>query len=497
MNKDNLKIEIVRSEIVASIDYEKTIFELNNQIDILSSQADQFDYYVAIASGVVCAMLDILWVGEFGLKRGREITSEQVQGVVKKVANMFGCNTDDITEAVRFLEEKFPLAADGNTPDFGGSRQHHLRDFAHHPTIVGLIFSLITQFTGMSYGTNTLGQFMVVPVSERSMQYIGKDVPDKIFKGTVIWFFHLVSDVAGSSNSAGTTGGMGILGPILALAKEISALPFMKEVTVDEMSLSVFLSKLYNGTLFIQRDSDGKIIKGTEIRMDLRGELGAIEEIGRQSVPVIANDVIVRSFYFVRRFMMEAKNSAIQSISDLKDLDWDNIKPFGSPTVDRMLFVATGVFTTIDIADAAFVEKSWLSVNYVGVGRFTIALGAETLHFLKQRDVVIIRDMYETIERNTFNTTDMNVYERIADGMTLDKLGLTVEQTEILYNIEFYKTINDINGTSVPIIRDKVVALKSEWINEWKEYLEMGFSSFVQDDSAVLRWHTTIELKKS
>lgn len=29
------------------------------------------------------------------------------------------------------------IPSDGNTPDFGGGLQHHLRDFAHHPTIVG------------------------------------------------------------------------------------------------------------------------------------------------------------------------------------------------------------------------------------------------------------------------------------------------------------------------------------------------------------------------
>ena len=49
-------------------------------------------------------------------------------------------NHDDLKKCVKFLEEKFPIPADGNTPDFGGGLQHHLRDFAHHPTIVGLFF---------------------------------------------------------------------------------------------------------------------------------------------------------------------------------------------------------------------------------------------------------------------------------------------------------------------------------------------------------------------
>ena len=70
-------------------------------------------------------------------------------------------------------------------------------------------------------------------------------IPQKILYGTVIWFFHLVSDVAGSSSTAGLTGGTGIPGPLLSLAKEISAIPFFRNMKVGEDTLSVMLSKLF------------------------------------------------------------------------------------------------------------------------------------------------------------------------------------------------------------------------------------------------------------
>jgi hypothetical protein len=120
---------------------------------------------------------------------------------------MLGCKNDDLESAVKFLEKKFPIPSDGNTPDFGGGLQHHLRDFAHHPTIVGLMFSLLTQFTYKSYGTDTSGSFKIVDVPEVSRAFIGDDVPSKILFGTITWFFHLVSDVAGSSSSVGKSGG--------------------------------------------------------------------------------------------------------------------------------------------------------------------------------------------------------------------------------------------------------------------------------------------------
>lgn len=113
-------------------DIDQVVFDLENQIQMLSSQADKLDYLVSIASGIICGMLDIFWVGEFSLESGRNIADDKMNGFVKKTASMLGCKSDDMKECVKFLEQKFPIPADGNTPDFGGGLQHHLRDFAHH-----------------------------------------------------------------------------------------------------------------------------------------------------------------------------------------------------------------------------------------------------------------------------------------------------------------------------------------------------------------------------
>ncbi len=61
-----------------------------------------------------------------------------------------------LAKAIKFLEEKVPIPQDKLTPEFGGGLQHHLRDFSHHPTILGLFFSILGQFTGMGYGTDAM-----------------------------------------------------------------------------------------------------------------------------------------------------------------------------------------------------------------------------------------------------------------------------------------------------------------------------------------------------
>jgi len=474
-------------------DLDRIIYDLDTQIDLLSSHADTLDYLISIASGMLCGILDVCWVGELNLERGRNIVSEKVEDFVKKFAKMMGCEKDDLNSSVKFLEKMFPIPSDGNTPDFGGGLQHHLRDFAHHPTIIGLVFSLLTQFTYKSYGTDTAGAFLVVDVPEKSRVFIGEDTPQKILYGTLIWFFHLISDVAGSSSTAGVTGGTGIPGPLLSLAKELSVLPFFKDITVNEHSLSVFLSKLFNGTLLAQHDENGQIIKETFLQLDLRGELGIGVELGRQALPVIANECIVRAFYFIRRFAVELKENQIQNFSELHRINWSEVKPANNPTISRMLLVSSGVFTTIDIGDAIVKQSYWVSINYVGVGRFAIAIGEDVSWGLKARKVHEIKKMFETIRKNTFRLEDKQIYERIESGMSSDKLGLTLEETEILYNLEYLVTLNDIQTTKFPIGGESVRKLKWDWLTEWQECMSNGFSSFVQVPGAQLHWYTEQE----
>jgi hypothetical protein len=78
--------------------------------------------------------------------------------------------------------------------------------------------------------------------------------------------------------------------------------------------------------------------------------------------------------------------------------------------------------------------------------------------------------------------------------MNMDKLGLTVEQTEILYNLEYYKTAHDIEATKQPINKDGIKRLKQEWLDEWQEYITHGFASFLQIDNAEMHWYSEQEL---
>lgn len=369
---------------------ESKLEEYNKEIDRLTNHADSLDYTVAVASGVLTGLLDAFAVGEIDLKSSREWGDEKVNSFIKKVAGEKGKDDKALDRAIKKLADKskpyFP--SDPNLNDFGGGRQHHLRDFAHHPTPTGLLFSILTQFTKNCYGTDTLGKFIVVPVKD--LTRIGDTAPKKIVYATIYWFIHLVSDLAGTGEFVGK--GTGLPGPILSLAKELSVLPPFNHMRIHdndtELSLSQLISKIFNGTLFADHDESGKIIKESVVNVDLRTELGIIKT---QAWPVLLNELIVRVFYSIRRLILELNEHPVETIKDLQQLDWRKIMPFKNRTLSRMLTIATGTFTAVDLADAAihsaiksggvtnpaFFSNMILRVNFVGIGRFALAVSTD------------------------------------------------------------------------------------------------------------------------
>ena len=92
----------------------------------------------------------------------------------------------------------------------------------------------------------------------------------------------------------------GFQGPILSLAKELSMLPY-----INKTKLPQIIDYFY--------------VKG----FDLRAELGVLQQLGKQAIPVILNEVLVRVFYFFSRLIKEYKEKG-----NFKDIEWKNTLPY-------------------------------------------------------------------------------------------------------------------------------------------------------------------------
>ena len=398
------------------------VAELNSEIDRLTNHADGLDYTIAVTSGILTGLIDSFFVGELGLfdnasdeakekfrdakGKSNEIVNKFVEKYAKTRAGLKGesSKVSDLKSAVKYLEDAFPVAQDNTWSGEGisSTHTHHLDDLAHHPTLMGLVSAILVQFFRISLFASKDGKLHPrtvetsmkdlscwIPVvisgvfkwlsymaEKNDLLDIDEDLPESIkwlikniHKAPIIlqlakvadnWFGHLVSDMGGSKSTAG--GGMGVPGVFISLLKEISMLPCFKDTKLPQLVNDLYASKKY-----------------TTDKIDLRTEIAVIKQ---QAMPVIVNEIIVRTFYFIRRLISE-----YQAHKSLAEMDWKTIIPFGNRTVIRMMTIASGTFTAVDLADAGIraVVKSGgfnpatlgnfiLRVNFVGVGRFAVAV---------------------------------------------------------------------------------------------------------------------------
>lgn len=371
------------------------------EFDPNTSPAQARDYVFAAASGTLMGALSVLWQKDFNLADARKYGAEKIEKIIIEVAQRLDPRKENpsIADAIRFLEKTSPFVGDKLTPEFGGGLQHHLRDFSHHPSPVGLVCSILMQFTGKGFGTATDGSFAIFDLPAEALKdggLIGRNTEEKFLYSTFNWVLHLISDMAGSSSTPGA--GTGIPGPILSFLKEASALPFFRDMTIaheDKVAtFSQWVSKAFNGTLLKDQD-------GNPLRFDLRTEVGLASQILTQVPAVLANECIVRGFYTITRFIDELRRADVSSVKDLGRINPSRFLPLNSRALTRMLTVASGSFVVINTSIAAVraavegaasgevgaVPLFFMRLNYVGIGRFAFALWADSSY------------IYEDVER--------------------------------------------------------------------------------------------------
>ena len=364
------------------------------EYDPNTSPAQARDYIFAAASGALMGALSVLWQKDINLAEARRYGEEKLKEVVIGAAQRTGLDKENpsIEDAIRFLEKTSPFVGDKLTAAFGGGLQHHLRDFSHHPSPVGLVCSILMQFTGKGFGTATDGSFVIADLPAETLKdgmLFGRNTEEKFLYGTLNWVLHLISDMAGSSSTPGA--GTGIPGPLLSFLKEASALPFFRDLSIGYegkiRTLSQWISKAFNGTLLKDQD-------GNPLRFDLRTEVGLAIQVLTQVPAVLANECIVRGFYTITRFIDELRRADVSSVKDLGRINPSRFLPLNSRALTRMLTVASGAFVVINtsiVAVRVAVEGSassavgavpllFMRLNYVGIGRFAFAVRADSAY---------------------------------------------------------------------------------------------------------------------
>lgn len=358
-------------EALAQAEVELVVLnETVEYIKELKPQCDKLDYILAASSGALCGVIDIFLVGKPDESPLGDITDKWFANRTIDFAKLCGYKGDknSLSSAINFLEEKFKIPYDQSV---GGGifrelinltpSNHHFKSLGHNPTLLGLFFSILNQFTNTSDFVSN-GELISLNNSDGKFELQGKNIPSKLFCGITNWIGHLISDVSGSSGSKGR--GMGIPSPIWAWSNDVIAIKAKLNIPVTEFDKSVneLALKLFK--------------KGYDVRFQTT-----------QAIPVFINEMIVRLLYSIRRligyYISVPKNDRSWGLL------WKSCEPFSNATVKRMLTVAHGTFCIIDIGDATIrgfekgigsfnVFEFVLRLNVVGVGRFAISLYGET-----------------------------------------------------------------------------------------------------------------------
>lgn len=402
-----------------SEDLEKRLRQLNNELERYTVHDTPAEYAYAVAIGIIAGWLDSMLFRDLSLFSPDIALSHQtVNNFIQEYAKSRGIGKDRLKDAIRELEEAFPVAQDNVWKGAGigvSAKNHHLADLAHHPTPAGLMAAMMVQFLRVGTFVNKNGEwhFIFVDTSLKDIAGIaipaiitgilnwlvniseekyeaetGKEMPEavrklahmiasapeiiEIAKCADNWFGHLVSDMGGSKNTAGQ--GMGIPGMFLSLLYEVSALPFFKET-----GLTAVLNDLYENH-----------------KLDLRHELAYSEQVEGQAMSTVYIEICIRVGCMLFHLLSE-----LLARKKLKDINWRYVVPFANRTVDRMLAVAFMTFNVIDTGDAAVraaIESggNWVifagcfvaRYNYVATGRAALAVVREFSNEKKEAQLI-------------------------------------------------------------------------------------------------------------
>lgn len=363
------------ADAMAKVETELVV--LNETVDSikgLKPDCDKLDYILATSSGALCGIIDIFLVGKPGESPLGNITDKWFVARTidfAKLCNPEKKNFDSLDSALRFLEKKFKVPYDqtglgdaGKTIFDLTAKNHHFKSLAHNPSLLGLFFSILDQFSNTSHFV-TDGQLVSLQQADEKWELRGGNIPSKLFCGFANWIGHLISDVSGSSSSAAKGNrGTGLPSPLWTWTNDIIAIKAKlglsvteTDKTMNELALNIFE-------------------KGYDIRFQTA-----------QAIPVFLNELLVRLIYAIRRLFRYF--SEIPKTERSFALMWKKCEPFSNATVKRMLTVAHGTFCLADVGDA--VGRSLIAgggtfnavefvlrLNVVGVGRFAISLYGET-----------------------------------------------------------------------------------------------------------------------
>lgn len=341
------------------------------------AECDIIDYSMAVLCGIVSGVLDVTFASAPHEGELAKSVDDIFDKSVMKLAKLNGWNPrpgkeKEVASAIGFLERHYAIGYDqttsksiGDAIEHMSTKSHHAKSAGHYPDFFGLIASISDQFAGVSTFYNSENGTIIHTGSTNGITGLqGETFIEKLFYGTMIWFWHCISDIVGSSGTRGNGGGHIGTGLPLPMTEFLQLFDFVKfkEEKGHDQAFGTVITKVFE--------------EGYDSRHGIT-----------MSVPVALNGLLIRAYYVIRKHYCEG-------------IEWnDSLPQKDDYDLNRMMTVGIGSFCLVDVAHATVTSwGNWVAffskLNLVGWSRLGAA-GIEELKLLTGREknnIVKIQD---------------------------------------------------------------------------------------------------------
>ena len=449
---------------------------INAEFDDTVKDAVKQYYMIAASSGLFTAAFSTVRLSDL-IELKNKLKEKDLEKYVVAAAKLAGYKKNDYKGAVNFILSKAVPFAKGHIP---AKLLDYFSDLSRNPRVAGLVFSIITQFTGKKYHLEKSGKITELKVPD---YYIfGATAAEKIMYGLMYWFFAVASNYAISKKKE--VENIGLPKELLKVLNEFIDIPLLRKVPDNledaEKEFSLWVRKQFEDAEII--DIDGNRIAFNLLQMIKNVAVDAIES----SFPVLLNECLFRGFYFIKKLSAEMKAKGIASFAELDTIDPHDILPFNNQVVSRMAVIASGTFMAADLTGATirvllkkrdkggkkFLAAMRTEANIAGIGRFVLAIGADSKYWIEDLKVLFVKKQKDG--------ADINIEEIFGENTeahaVFSTLSLEAIQARMLYCFEAAAVREDIRSTKS--LKDK--KLKEQWLSEWQDQIVKGLS--YQDD---------------
>jgi len=465
------------------------------EFDDAVTPKDRSYYVLAATSGVITGVFSQIGLPEKTLAHINELKKKDWEKLIINAAQLVGYDKSDYKKAVAFLKNRVVDYVDQRlNEELLDGWQECLNNLSNHPSIAGLIFSVLTQFGGVQYKLDEQGL-----VKEELPEYyaIGRNTAEKITYAFLYWAYYLVIDDSVSERPV--LDELTVPKEIIRLLKELCRLDIFKKSFFNykssEEQYSRWIKKIFENTNLPEEDKKTRLF-------DLEKEIKILETVNiRGYVPVLINECLVRCFYTLKKFIIQVKEKEIRSLDELNKIDAADILPFNNRLVSRMVLISSSCFAAINVAgatvkailnkdkkDGEFAKALLTEVNVAGVGRFVFAVIADSKYWGEDIRVFFQRKENQRKEkkRAAEDAAEESFAEEMASNEAFKVLSLTPAQARALYSLETVAVMKDIEHTE----NSDVKAKKQLWLETWQNNILAGMGIeteeyFVTDEKTI------------